>query len=973
MLKGGPTHHQIESPIFGSLSIWKIVNTEAKRPVILHKDGGVSIIIPFQGVNNTSFNEAKFTSFYDQISKFFDNIEREIVTISFTSRRSNDVESVDSQDLPRFLKPRAEYFDHLAKTNRVFKNDFFLTIFVSTPPVDPRNLVKDFIMKKIFREEPLVNQYKKAFANVEQQVSMCFRIMDEAMTMFSQLGLKYNLLKTKDEYYDLLQEFIRPEKSKIEKIKIESKDASPRQALFSGVRAENKINHFILDDVVHKVYSLDRVPKTIIYGRSFDVLHSIPYEYTYTVSFKTLPHEKSIKTFQWRKLGASSARGADNETILGEDLSKVAKEVRINKAYGDFAFDESSVGANCSINLIVKVKESYIETEMNKNNSSFDEEMRKVDYRLQREAFPSFGGSEWVCEPRTGWAVFCKTIPGLSNMQDSTLKENFLTTNNIAYCLPLWSVKRSPIHDGTNHFIDERGNFVTFDLMDPSFPAWNYFISGETGSGKSVLVNTILTMQFAETYKRNKPIVCIIDVGGENGSYLKFMKLVKGQIINLTGSKKPNIQILEINPDLSMPTIGRVEEIMGEISKFLPQETPEKLRMAIRNMFLNILDKGKNNLDDNEFRALFETCFGIPMEGIERSLFDLKPGQCEPTGKALNLIMGFFEIILSSSPKEYDAYRFYDYEEILSLVLGVYRSTEGRFPRISDLYNLAINGNEKLGLSAVNGDERLGRKLLTKLKSWTSEGAYPMFDLDTDVDLSNDVILVDVKGLQNEPALQLIYTLLFSELFSNKMYNIKDRRKLMIRDEAWAIMSMEKARKYLVEDLRTARKNGFATLTISQFPTDVLFPDRHDGKSILSSIQAHFVGLISKPRMIEDVASELDMTPDVSAMLKQLGQKKEIQPDGSMRTAYSRFMLKIQDEVYILRNILHPFEAQLYSSSDDDIAIIDYYMKVAKTFTDLEELLFFIANKEFVGDAKLIEFLERAGKKNAVKQARGGK
>jgi|GEM_PF-6541890 len=242
-----------------------------------------------------------------------------------------------------------------------------------------------------------------------------------------------------------------------------------------------------------------------------------------------------------------------------------------------------------------------------------------------------------------------------------------------------------------------------------------------------------------------------------------------------------------------------------------------------------------------------------------------------------------------------------------------------------------------------------------------------MFDMPTDVDLNNDTILVDLKGLQAEPTLQIIYTLLFSELFSNKMYFTRGRRKFVIRDEAWSLMNNDKARKYLVEDLRTARKNGFATITITQLPTDFLFPDRQDGKAILGNTQVHILGKFQSDSIINDIASELSLTPEMASELKSLGQKKELDADGVYRTVYSRFMLKMGGEIYLLRNMLHPFENILYSSSEEDNAIIDYYLKISKQYTNLEDVLWLISNGGHIGNQGLYRYLVDSGYKNAAR------
>jgi hypothetical protein len=960
VIQGSKTHQEYESPIFGELTLYKVLFKDS-RPVVVHVDGGVSVVIPFFGINNTALNEAAFESVFRGIQSVLNDITPGVATVQFTSCRSSNVQKTDSSNLPTFLRPRAEHFNYLADNNQVFKNDFYISIFIAQPKKPANQAIRDLVKRLIWKKDPLIEQYNKVMSSINDRVSLCFEIMDQFLTMLRELGISYSLFKEKSDYYNFFQKFTRPAKSTIENIKIDDDEESPRQALFSGVRASVNKTEFTLDDYLHKIYTLDRAPKDFIHGRTLEVIHGVPFEYTYSVSFKTLTHKESINVFKYHLAEKRMASGT-NENAIVEDRSLMADEQRVSDSYDLFAYGEA-IGALVSANMVLKVKESYVDSEMRKTGLSRAEIIRKIDYRLQRDIFPRFGGSEWICEENTAWPVFCQTIPGFSNLNSDVQKALFLTTENIPYFLPMWDSRRPIPHDGVNHFIDEKGNYITFDLMDPQMPAWNYCISGETGSGKSVLVNAILTMQFAEAQNKPKPIVCIIDVGGERGSYLKFMDLVKGSVVNLSGIKKPHIQMFAINPEISNATPEKIATLADLFLPFSVEKDIKKVRVSVRNLFANILDKGRNNLNEDDLKKLFMDCMGFQLQPDHRELLDLKPGECEPTGKTLNLITGILEVILSTSAKDLDGYRHFDYDQVLELVLDVYRNTKGRFPYLTDLHLLAA--------TRVDQDQPNGRKFLTKLKNWTREGAYAMFDMDTDVDLTNDVTLVDLKGLQNEPNLQLIYTLLFSELFSNKMYFTRGRRKLMIRDEAWSIMNNEKARKYLVEDLRTARKSGFATITISQLPTDYLYPDRQDGKAILANMQAHLLGLVRLDSVVQDIASELSLTQEMAQELKQLGQKKELQPDGSFKTVYSRFMLKIGREFYLLRNILHPFENILYSSSEDDNSIIDYYIKVSRQYDNLEDVLWLISQRRHVGDMGLLKYLEDAGYKNAARIVRG--
>lgn len=960
MLKGTKNHNQ-ESPIFSDLSLYRVFYSERdERPVMVHINGGTSVIVPFSGINNTAFDEKTFEEIFKGIQSVLDEVPPGLVTVQFVSLRTNSLKKTDVENLPRFLRPRAEHFNFMAENNELFKNEYFLSIFVSQPAIPTKDKIFDFFKKTFLKKDPLTEQYQKVMTSIEERISLTFELLDQFLTMFRQMGIAFQTLKTKEDYYNILQKFTRPQKSKDQFIAIDDEDV-PRQALFSGVRAEVTKSDFSLDDTYHKVYTLDRAPKDYVFGRTLEVLHSVPFEYIYSLSFRTLSHQEAISVFKYRLAEKRIAAGS-NENAIVEDRSLMAEEQRVSDSYDLFAYGEA-IGTYASANVVIKVKESFIEAEMRKSKLLREEILRKIDYQVKKDIFPKFGNSEWVCEDNTGWPVFCQLIPGHSNLPSDIQKVLFLSTESVPYFLPIWDTSRPIEHDGVNHFVDEKGNFITFDLMDPSMPAWNYCISGETGSGKSVLMNAILTMQFAEAFNKSRPIICIIDVGGERGSYIKFMELVKGTTINLSGIKKPHIQMFSINPELSLPTPKKLKELAELLLPLQREKDLNKLKVDLRNFYINLLDKGKNNLSEKELLDLFLDCTGFSLPENLREKLELKAGECEPTGKTLNLIMGILEVILSTSSKDLDGYRNFDYDQVLDLVLELYRHTPGRFPYMSDFYEFL---KTKVDESAPQG-----RKFLTKIKNWTRDGAYSMFDMDTDVDLSNDVTLVDLKGLQNEPHLQLIYTLLFSELFSNKMYFTRGRRKIMVRDEAWSIMNNDKARKYLVEDLRTARKSGFATITISQLPTDFLYPDRQDGKAILANMQAHMLGLFRLDSVVRDVAQELNLNSEMAEVLKHLGQHKEIQPDGSFKTVFARFMLKIGNEIYLLRNVLHPFEAILYSSSEEDNAIIDYYMKISKQYDSLEDVLWLISQNNHVGDSGLLSYLEKAGYKNAARKVRG--
>lgn len=970
MQKGNANIHHNESPIFEDLTLWKIVKTKQNRYVILHTDGSVSTVIPFQGINNTSFKEEDYEKMFKRIQTTLDEIYDPNLTIQFVMIRDNNVSQMDISALPSYLKPRAQYLQNLAENYQLFVNKFYLSIHYANKTIKNNESLYKKIKKFLKKENLNEDMYKKNMDSLTERVSEVSKTYDSMIEMLSGIGAEFSLLDSEQSFYDILQAFTRPSKSKDQKIFIDqsiiSKE-SARQQLFSGVRCNVRKNDFTLDDYYHKVWTLDRAPRDVIYGKSIESIENVPFEFIYSVSFRLMDSKESLNLFKFRLAEKRIAEGG-NEGAIVEDRSLTAETERISENYDKFAYGDAK-GVSVSANFVLRVQESFIEKLCLKSHMTRLEIIRKFDQDLTKRVFARFGGSEWANEENTQWLLFNQIIPGFSNIRSGILKEMFLTTENIPYFFALYDNRRNLIHNGTNHFVDMRGNRVVFELMDPSLPAWNYSISGQTGSGKSVLMNAILTMQLADLAKTGKkPIICILDVGGDRGSYTKFMQLVDGTQINLSGAVKPRIQAMQIVPERSLPTPAKV----NQISKILLEDNPEmddhdKLPVLVRAYYEEFIKEGGNNLNNYERQKLFESVFGINFKPSYKDLLELKPGECEPSLRNFNLIMGIIEVILSSNIKDIDGFRHFDYDEISSFVRETYRRTTDRFPYLSDLYQyvLEISKDDK-----GNIDPRYN-KMLIKLKNWTREGSYPMFDLDSGINVDNDIVLADLKGLENEPQLQVVYTMLLSEIFNNKMYFTRDRRKLMVRDEAWSLMKNAKARDYFVEDLRTARKNGFATIAISQLPTDYLKPDPDVGRAIMTNMQVNIFCKFESDRLCKDIGQEYGLNEEIVEEMKSLGVVKEVQPDGSYKASYSKFMLVMGKSVYVLKNLLHPFEYILYSSSAEDNAIIDYYMKKTKQYDNLEDVLWLIAQSKHKGDLGLADFLEIGGYMNKAREVRG--
>ena len=976
MAKGSKKHQDTESPIFENLPLYKVIKTNKGRTVMLHNDGSTSLIIPFEGINNTSLSEEEYVSMFRRIQSTLDDVDSGEISIQFMMVRDNNVGTSSKEHLPSFLRPRADYLEYLAENYMLFVNRFYLSIHCQANNKVSEGTFTRWYNKWKYRKDNTY-QYEKVMSGIEMRVTKVVELADAMCQMLVDIGATFKLIKDEQEYYKIIQEFTRPGKSKESPIIIDNNSPtdSPRQQLFSGVRASVSKHDFTLDDYYHKVWTLDRSPRETIFGKTIEAIETVPFEFIYSVTFRTATNQESLSTFKM-KLAEKRMASGGNEGALVEDRTLMADEKRVSDSYDRFAFGDAR-GIVVSANFVLRAKEEFIEKMSRAAKVTREEMVRRFDQNLTKRVFSRFGASEWVNEEGTSFPVFLNIIPGMSSMYSGVLKNIFLTTENIPYFLAIYDNKRHLEHNGTNHFIDARGNRVVFDLMDPTLPAWNYSISGQTGSGKSVLVNALLTMQFADTARGKRPVICILDVGGDRGSYTKFMELVHGTQINLSRTVKPSIQMFELIPERSVPTPAKIQKVAKTIFADIQKDdelaevadkldTLQKVEMKVREYFNEKLGMSPEmSSNDYELKKLFSEMIGFNEKPKYRELMALSAGEVVPDQKRFNLIMGVLEVILSTSSKKLDGFDTYDYDEVSEIVMETYRRVgekHSRYPYMSDFLNVAS--------SMVKQNEPMARKMITKIKNYTRDGAYPMFDQDTSIDVSNDVILTDLKGLEAEPQLQMIYTLLISQIYNDKMYFVKDRRKLIVRDEAWSLMQNERARRYFVEDLRTARKNGFATIAISQLPTDYLQPSAADGRAIISNFQVNIFCKFSTDSICREVGQEYGLGAEIVEEMKALGVQKEIQDDGSFKPTYAKFMMVMGKSVYIMKNLLHPFEYALYSSSAEDNAIIDYFMRVTKQYSSLEDVLWIIAEGKHIGDNNLAQFLDDAGYKNRARRVR---
>lgn len=197
--------------------------------------------------------------------------------------------------------------------------------------------------------------------------------------------------------------------------------------------------------------------------------------------------------------------------------------------------------------------------------------------------------------------------------------------------------------------------------------------------------------------------------------------------------------------------------------------------------------------------------------GITMNMFDLEPGEKEPSSAKIKLILAVLELIL----KDQDQKGLPKREKALleEAIFEVYRRAADRVPILSDLKAL-------LEAHPVVEMKRFAQILF----SWTGDTAYgKMLDRPTNIRMTRDLVTIEIKGLTNHSELKDILLLLLTSFIQDAAASDMTRPYLMICDEAERFFkSGELSKQFIITCYRTWRKYRASIYCLSQNYRDFL-------------------------------------------------------------------------------------------------------------------------------------------------------
>ena len=301
--------------------------------------------------------------------------------------------------------------------------------------------------------------------------------------------------------------------------------------------------------------------------------------------------------------------------------------------------------------------------------------------------------------------------------------------------------------------------------------------------------------------------------------------------------------------------------------------------------------------------------------------FGLPEGETTPPPSKIKLILAILEQILKEDgekglPKKHKAI-------IEELIYGTYQKNAR--PTLSDLKKLLEN-HDSIEMKAY----------AQILYPWTGNRAYGrLLDGQTNLDLTKDLITIEIKGLDAYPDLQNVMLLNFTEFIKAKASTDTKRPTLLIIDEAWKLLETPSGQAFTVEAYRTFRKYGSGIWCISQNYKDFL-ANEEIANALFPNTTSIFILRQTKIDW-EDFKKRLQLNQAEVETIKTLR---------SIKGEYSELFLMQNEHRSILRIQADPLAYWIATTDPADKATIVEEERKGTGLTKLEIL------KRIVGEAE---------------------
>ena len=484
------------------------------------------------------------------------------------------------------------------------------------------------------------------------------------------------------------------------------------------------------------------------------------------------------------------------------------------------------------------------------------------------------------------------------------------------------------------------------------------------------------------------PNIMILDFGGGLvGSWTKLCAVQGGVELKFGDPKPPRINPFQLPEADSYPNMRKKREIAIELGMDLGEE---ETISQIDSVYIFLRGGDTPTTDDKVITAeIFKRCPAFDGKNYQEimEILRLGPGKSRPGEKSTASIRIVLELILSSNVTEDGptdhVWSSFSLDDINEALLKLYEgylppaNAQKRWPTLSDFRDQLRRLNTERRNGSDTSDWAQGHvfnysMLMTRLNNYCAGGLESFLDGQTDVDIRRPVmrngveheenarfILADMAGITDKRKLAL-YMIVINDFMSSILYGSRERRGIIIRDEAWLFMKSKIANPYLEQDYRLARKYGFSVITIAQQYSDFQSP------VLQNNTQNWVVCSLSSTDEINraDMRFRFNEKERDLFQNKMMGRKSEKDVfTGRSMESYARIMIANNSGKYFVKNKISKTEQWITTTDPDETFVFNYYRERDMRGRPAIEIIRWLVTDEYQKDIALQDAIRTAGRK----------
>lgn len=776
---------------------------------------------------------------------------------------------------------------------------------------------------------------------------------------------------------------------------------TPSDYIMSDLAIEQLANFWISDDSFNMIFAMEQPPnsdkayssimtdKLLTLGVQ-EGISIVPYYGSFHVLFSPLSYEEGDT--KWRTKIFQTMTEVKGGKGLKADIRGEKAVSRVRQNYNSYISDGSNL-VKASVLYQLSIPLPFLKKMVDwKDRLSVVENIKSIQIKVENE-LNSIGDSRWEVVKKQQFSTYMGLVPGGTNIGSAMTGVPFFYTplDCLMHLAPVFSVvgPDQANFNGSNYFCTDACDYFVFDQFSKSNgAASNMVIIGATGSGKSVTAQIL-----AAALEQYDPNIMIMDFGGGNvGSWDKLCSIMGGVKISFGDADSPIINPFELSEKDAIPTHAKAMEIATKIFGSASQKNISK----VSGIFGYLRGNDITPLDTNQ--TIFEAlCKKFPE--IEARFKDwddlypsiqLGPGTSRPGETGMESLKTLFTILLSPDIDQEghiaSPWGMFNQDDIVDVILDLYNdfvpSEPGFWPTLTDFKNKLLETQKRRrttkaadllsgGRAPIENFERL----FQRISNFCQGGADAFFDGQTNVpykikkenatgvqSMENArFILADFAGVEGVLR-KSVYMIITNELMSRICYSSRERRSVIIRDEAWIFLQSEICRPYIKADLRLARKYNFSVVTITQNYSDIKMPE------IQANTQIWIVCKLGSEEEIAAANTRFHFNgAELELFRKSGGMGTHIEKDvmnGGVIDASSRIMIRTESGKYFVKNRIGTKLRWVTTTDPDETFIYNYFRGKMKQKTPAE-VIDWLATREYYGDVELQKLCADRGMKFA--------